>query len=276
MEKVALVTGSSSGIGLETVLALARDGYHTFASMRDVGKAGELEHAAKKENLSINVIELDVNKEESIVATIKKIISEDKRLDVLVNNAGYGQFGCTEDVSVDEFRKQFETNFFSIVRIIQQVVPIMRKQKSGIIVNISSVAGRIGLPGSSAYISTKFALEGLSECLRYELGQFGIKTTLIEPGVIKTNFFNSMKIPESKIDPKYKELTEHILTGLKMMSELGTAPSQVADAVIKAINADEVLPRYVVGTDAAMFLEAKKAKTDLEFEKYMSKELFPG
>ena len=276
MEKVALVTGSSSGIGLETVLALARDGYHTFASMRDVGKAGELEHAAKKENLSINVIELDVNKEESIVAAIKKIISENKRLDVLVNNAGYGQFGCTEDVSVDDFRKQFETNFFSIVRIIQEVSPIMRSQKSGIIVNISSVAGRIGLPGSSAYISTKFALEGLSECLRYELGQFGIKTTLIEPGVIKTNFFNSMKIPESKIDPKYKELTEHILAGLKMMSELGTAPSQVADAVIKAINADEVLPRYVVGTDAAMFLEAKKAKTDLEFEKYMSKELFPG
>ncbi|HIE46462.1 MAG: SDR family oxidoreductase [Nitrosopumilus sp.] len=276
MEKVALVTGSSSGIGLETALALARDGYHTFASMRDVGKAGELEHAAKKENLSINVIELDVNSEESIVAVIKKIISENKRLDVLVNNAGYGQFGCTEDVSVDDFRKQFETNFFSIVRIIQKVAPIMRNQKSGIIVNISSVAGRIGLPGSSAYISTKFALEGLSECLRYELGQFGIKTTLIEPGVIKTNFFNSMKIPESNADPKYKELTEHILAGLKMMSELGTAPSQVADTVIKAINADEVLPRYVVGTDAAMFLEAKKGKTDLEFEKYMSKELFPG
>jgi NAD(P)-dependent dehydrogenase (short-subunit alcohol dehydrogenase family) len=276
MEKVALVTGSSSGIGLETVLALARDGYHTFASMRDVGKSGELEHAAKKENLSINVIELDVDKEESIVAAIKKIISEDKRLDVLVNNAGYGQFGCTEDVSVDDFRKQFETNFFSIVRIIQEVAPIMRNQKSGIIVNISSVAGRIGLPGSSAYISTKFALEGLSECLRYELGQFGIKTTLIEPGVIKTDFFNSMKIPKSNADPKYKELTEHILAGLKMMSELGTAPSQVADTVMKAINADEILPRYVVGTDAAMFLEAKKAKTDLEFEKYMSKELFPG
>jgi len=276
MEKVALVTGSSSGIGLETVLALARDGYHTFASMRDIGKSGELEHAAKKENLSINVIELDVNKEESIVATIKKIISDNKRLDVLVNNAGYGQFGCTEDVSVDDFRKQFETNFFSIVKIIQEVAPIMRNQKSGIIVNISSVAGRIGLPGSSAYISTKFALEGLSECLRYELGQFGIKTTLIEPGVIKTNFFNSMKIPESNADPKYKELTEHILAGLKMMSELGTAPAQVADTVMKAINADEILPRYVVGTDAAMFLDAKKAKTDLEFEKYMSKELFPG
>ena len=276
MEKVALVTGSSSGVGLETALALARDGYHTFASMRDTEKAGELEYAVKKENLSIDVIELDVDKEESIVSAIKKVVADKGRLDVLVNNAGYGQFGCVEDLSVDDFRKQFETNFFSIVRIIQEVSPIMRKQNSGIIVNISSVVGRMGLPVSPAYISTKFALEGLSECLRYELGQFGIKTTLIEPGVIKTNFFNSMKVPESKIDPKYKTLTDNILAGFKMMVEMGTAPSQVADVIIKAIHDDEILPRYVVGTDAAMFMEAKKMKTDLEFEKYMSKELFPS
>jgi len=274
MEKVALVTGSSSGIGLETVLSLARDGYHTFASMRNIEKAGELQHAAKKENLPIEVIELDVDKEESVVSAIKKVVEDGGRLDVLVNNAGYGQFGCTEDVSVDDFRKQFETNFFSVVRIIQEVAPIMRKQKSGNIINISSVAGRMGLPGSPAYISSKFALEGLGECLRYELGQFGIKTTLIEPGVIKTNFFNSMKVTESKADPKYKELTDNILAGLKMMVEMGTPPSQVADVVMKAIHDDEMLPRYVVGTDAAMFMEAKKMKTDLEFEKYLSKELF--
>jgi len=276
MEKVALVTGCSSGVGLETALALARDGYHTFASMRDIGKAGELEHAAKKENLPIDVIELDVDKEESIVSAINKVVTDGGRLDILVNNAGYGQFGCTEDVSVDDFRKQFETNFFSIVRIIQEVAPIMRKQNSGIIVNISSVVGRMGLPGSPAYISTKFALEGLSECLRYELGQFGIKTTLIEPGVIKTNFYNSMKVPESKTDPKYKALTDNILAGLKMMAEMGTPPSQVADVIIKAIHDDEILPRYIVGTDATMFMEAKKMKTDLEFEKYMNKELFPS
>lgn len=275
MEKIALVTGSSSGIGLETVLSLARDGYYTFASMRDIKKAGELEHAVKKENLPVEIIELDVDKEESIISAVKKVLTKNNRLDVLVNNAGYGQFGCTEDLTVDDFRKQFETNFFSIVRIIQEVAPIMRKQGSGNIINISSVVGRMGLPGSPAYISSKFALEGLGECLRYELGQFGIKTTMIEPGVIKTNFFNSMKVPESKIDPKYKTLTDNILAGLKMMVEMGTAPSQVADVVMKAIHDDEMLPRYVVGTDAAMFLEAKKMKTDLEFEKYMSKELFP-
>ena len=276
MVRVALVTGSSSGIGYETALALARDGYHTFASMRNTSKAEELRKIADKENILISVIELDVDKEDSIVDAIKKVMSDANRIDVLVNNAGYGQFGCTEDVSIEDFRKQFETNFFSVVRIIQEVAPIMRNQGSGIIVNISSVAGRIGLPGSTAYISSKFALEGLGECLRYELGMFGIKTTLIEPGVIKTNFFDSMKISDSKIDPKYKQLTDKMLAGLKMMVELGTAPSQVADVVIKAIHDEEVLPRYIVGTDAAMFMEAKNSKSDLEFEKYMSKELFSG
>ena len=276
MQKVALVTGSSSGIGYETSIALAKDGYQTFASMRDVSKGTKLTEFAQKENLPIKVIELDVDKEESIENAVKKVESEVHRIDVLVNNAGYGQFGCTEDVSVDDFRKQFETNFFSVVKIIQEVAPIMRKQNSGIIVNISSVAGRMGLPGSPAYISSKFALEGLGECLRYELGMFGIKTTLIEPGVIKTNFFDSMRIPESKKDPKYKQITENMLAGLKMMVEMGTPPVQVAEVVIKAIHDEEMLPRYIVGTDAAMFLEAKKSRSDLEFEKYMSKELFPS
>ena len=274
MDKIAVVTGSSSGIGYETALALARDGFYTYATMRNTSKASEIQDAAKKEKLKIDVIELDVDKEESIKSAINKIISEKNRIDVLVNNAGYMVFGCVEDVPLNDFRQQFETNFFSIVRIIQEVAPIMRKQGSGTIVNISSVVGRMGLPGSSAYISTKFALEGLTECLRYELGQFGIKITLIEPGVIKTNFFSSMKKVEPKSDPRYKELTEKILSGLKMMVEMGTHPSEVAKVVIKAINDKEILPRYVVGNDASMFLEAKKMKTDIEFENYMKKELF--
>ncbi len=276
MAKVALVTGSSTGIGYETSLALARDGYHTFASMRDTSKAAKLLETAKKEGLPLEAIELDVDDGESVKKAVEKITSEKGCIDVLVNNAGYGQFGCTEDVTLDEFRMQFETNFFSIVRIIQQVAPTMRRQKSGIIVNVSSVVGRIGLPGSTAYISTKFALEGLSECLRYELGQFGIKTTLIEPGVTKTNFFDSMRIPESRSDPKYKEMTDNILSGLKMMVEMGTEPSQVASVIIGAIHDEEILPRYTAGTDAAMFMEARKMKTDIEFERYMSKELFSG
>ena len=276
MQKVALVTGSSSGIGFETCIALAKDGYHTFASMRDIKKSQKLKQTADKENLPITILELDVDDEGAIVSTIKKIIDEVNHIDVLVNNAGYGQFGCLEDVSVEEFRKQFETNFFSIVRIIQEVSPHMRKQGSGIIVNISSLAGRMGLPGSPAYISSKFALEGLSECLRYELGMFGIKTTLIEPGVVKTRFFDSMKLPETNKDPKYQQITENMVSGVKMMVEMGTPPSKVAEAVMKAIHDKEMLPRYVVGTDALMFMEAKNSKSDIEFEKYISKELFPG
>ena len=274
MEKIALVTGCSSGIGFETSLELARHGYYTFASMRNLGKASPLREAAKKENLTLEIIELDVDNEESIKSAVKKIMTDTGRLDVLVNNAGYMVFGCVEDVPIEEFRKQFETNFFSIVRIIQEVAPIMRKQTSGVIVNISSVVGRMGLPGSPAYITTKFALEGLTECLRYELGQFGVKTTLIEPGVIKTNFLSSMKTVEPKTDPKYKELTEKILSGIKMMVEMGTHPSEVAKVILKAIEDKEILPRYVVGNDASMFLEAKKMKTDLEFENYIKKELF--
>ena len=276
MQRVALVTGSSSGIGFETCLALAKEGYHTFASMRDIKKGEKIKEIADKENLPIEIIELDVDSEESIVSAIKQVVSDGGRLDVLVNNAGYGVFGCVEDTPMEEFRKQFETNFFSIVRIIQEVSPIMREQSSGTIVNVSSVVGRMGLPGFPAYVSTKYALEGLTDCLRYELGQFGVNVTLIEPGAIKTNFFDSMKIQESKADPKYKKLTDHMLSGLKMMAQLGTEPAQVAEVILKAIKADEILPRYIAGTDAAMFMEAKEAKTDLEFEKYMSKELFPS
>jgi len=274
MEKVALVTGSSSGIGFETALALARENYFTFASMRNTDKAEKIQEIAKKENLNLEVIELDVDIEESIKSAVKKIQEQKGRIDVLVNNAGYGLFGCVEDITIDDLKAQFETNFFGVVRLIQEIAPSMRKQGSGIIVNVSSVAGRIGFPGTPAYISSKFALEGLSECMRYELSPFGIKTIIIEPGVIKTNFFSSMKVIEAKQDSPYKEITEKVMNGVKMMSEMGTPPDEVAKTIIKAIQTEEPLPRYIVGSDASMFLEAKRMKTDIEFENYLKKELF--
>jgi len=275
MEKIALVTGCSSGIGLETALALARDGYFTYASMRNKAKSSEIEQVAKKENLPLKVIQLDVDDKDSIKSAISQIMKEKNRLDVLVNNAGYGIFGCLEDISVEELKEQFETNFFGIVRMIHEAAPIMRAQKSGSIVNVSSVAGRIGFPGSPAYISSKFALEGLSESLRYELSQFGVNTIIIEPGVIKSNFFKSMKFPKSpKPDSPYRELTEKVVGGIKMMAEMGTHPKEVADTIVRALKEKNPLPRYPVGNDAAMFLEARKMKTDIEFENYLKKELF--
>jgi len=274
MEKVALITGCSSGIGYETALALARANYFTFATMRNTKKADKIQEIAKKENLSLEVIELDVDIENSIKSAVKKILDQKGRIDVLVNNAGYGLFGCIEDISIDELKAQFETNFFGVVRLIQETAPIMRKQGSGIIVNVSSVAGRIGFPGTPAYISSKFALEGLSECMRYELSPFGIKTIIIEPGVIKTNFFSSMKTTKGKPNSPYKEITEKVMNGVKMMAEMGTPGEEVARTIMSAIQTEVPLPRYIVGSDAAMFLEAKRMKTDIEFENYIKKELF--
>ena len=275
MENVALVTGCSSGIGLETAVSLAREGHFTYATMRNMKKSEDLDKIVHDEDLPIKILELDVDDEESVDNTIAKIMEEKGRIDTLVNNAGWGMWGTVEDVSIEEFKQQFETNFFSIIRMIQKVAPIMRKQKSGNIVNVSSVAGRIGFPVSPAYISSKFALEGLSECLRFELGPFGINVIIIEPGVIKTNFFDSMKMAKkSNSDSVYNEITSKVVSGVKMMAEMGTESKEVANTIIKSINAENPLPRYIVGNDAMMFLEAKKMKTDIEFENYIKKELY--
>ena len=273
MDKVALVTGSASGIGFETALELAREGYHTYATMRDVKKGDRILDIAKKENLKIKVIELDVNNENTIKKAIETIINEKKRIDVLVNNAGYFLVGCLEDLTITDLKEQFETNFFGVVRTIQAVLPTMRSQKSGTIVNISSVAGKIGFPVTPGYISSKFALEGLSESMRYELFPFGIRTIIIEPGVIKTNLFSTLKKVTKKESP-YTDMTEKVMNGLLMMSEMGTPPQEVAKTIVKAVSSENPLPRYPVGNDAIMFLEAKKDKTDIEFENYIKKELF--
>ena len=275
MEKVAVVTGASSGIGFETALALAKEGYYTYATMRDTKKSDKIKELGQKDNLKIDVLELDVDDEGSVKTAMKKILDEKQRVDVIVNNAGWGLWGCVEDVSVDEFKAQFETNFFSIIRLIQKVGPTMRKQGSGKIVNISSVAGRIGFPASPAYISSKFALEGLSESLRLEMSPFGVDVIIIEPGVIKTNFLNPVKLAKkSESDTAYSDITAKVVSGVKMMAEMGTPAKEVADTIVKAIKDDKPLPRYIVGNDASMFLEAKKGKTDIEFENYLKKELY--
>ena len=260
MESVALVTGCSSGIGLETAIALGREGHFTYATMRDVKKSGSLDKIVNDEGLPIKVLELDVDSEKSVDDAIAKIMEEKGRVDTLINNAGWGMWGAVEDVSIEEFKQQFETNFFSIIRLIQKVAPIMRKQKSGNIVNVSSVAGKIGFPVSPAYISSKFALEGLSECIRFELGPFGINVIIIEPGVIKTNFFDSMKMAKkSNSDSVYNEITSKVVSGVKMMAEMGTESKEVANTIIKSINAENPLPRYIVGNDAICLLYTSDA-----------------
>jgi NAD(P)-dependent dehydrogenase (short-subunit alcohol dehydrogenase family) len=198
-QQIALITGSSSGIGFETSLRLARNGIYTYGTMRNLNKSNEILGYARKDNLPLKVLRLDVTDEESISDAIDKIISEKSRIDILVNNAGYSLLGPLEQLHIDEINEEFETNFFGIIKLIQSVLPMMRKQGYGRIINISLLAGRIGFPLSSAYVSSKFALEGLVESLRYEVQPFGIHVSLIEPRVIKTNFVNNMKIGKNVI-----------------------------------------------------------------------------
>jgi short-subunit dehydrogenase len=169
--------------------------------MRDLSKADLIKNIAEKEKLSLKVIQMDVDKDNSVAEAFKQICEDDYRgggrIDILVNNAGFGLFGALEDQSIEDIKKQFETNLFGAIRTIQQVLPIMRNQRSGVIVNISSLAGYVGFPASSVYNSTKFALEGVSESLAYEIEPYGISIVLIESGVINTNFVENITIPDN-------------------------------------------------------------------------------
>ena len=155
----------------------------------------------QKEGLPIRVVQLDVTDDYSVKNAVDHIISEAGRIDVLVNNAGYSLGGALEDLSMEEIKSQYETNLFGLIRVIQAVLPTMRKQRSGRILNISSGTGIFGFPGISAYVSTKFAVEGLSESIAFELEPFGIKVILIEPGFVKTNFVHAMVVAKKAQDP---------------------------------------------------------------------------
>ena len=197
---VAVVTGTSSGIGFETALTLARNGFYTYATMRNLKKSTSIKEIANKEALPLKVVQLDVDNDDlSAKNAIQEIISEKQRIDILVNNAGYGLIGPIEDISIEEeLKPQFETNLYGVIRVTQQVLPIMRRQKSGRIINVSSIGGIVGYPFSAAYCSTKFALEGLSESLSYELDEFGIKVILIEPALVISDFHNNVKMAVKK------------------------------------------------------------------------------
>lgn len=269
--QVVLITGCSSGIGYETALMLARNGFHTFATMRNTKKSDSLEEIIKKERLDLNIRELDVNDDTSIENTINCIKSEANRIDVLINNAGYGLVGFFEDLTLDEIRNQFETNFFGVLNITKKIIPIMRLQKSGTIINVSSGAGQVGFPGISAYVSTKFAIEGFSESLMYELFPYGIKVVIIEPGVIKTNFFRNCIVSEHsmKKSSPYSRSLDKFQKNVELMQEHATSPFDVAKVILQVLGNNEPKQRYIVGNDVAMILEAKKNLSDVEFKKMM-------
>lgn len=308
MEKqsIAVVTGSSSGIGFETSLLLARNGFYTYATMRDRLKADKIEKIANKENLPLEVLSMDVDNDDSVRNAIHKIIDEKKKIDILVNNAGYGLFGALEDISIEEIKKQFDTNLFGAIRTIKEVLPTMRKQKNGIIINVSSIAGVVGIPAECIYVSTKFALEGLTESISYELQPYGIKVVLIEPGVINTNFVPNIKFPkpidnklqqpllkeEEEKKPKvnysnndikkknsshYSNTIDIFLSHYYPAMKNALLPKEVATVILEAIknvsNSSECLFRYLVGGDAKTFAQAKKNMSDSQLHEFISNKL---
>lgn len=274
-KKIAIVTGSSSGIGFETSLLLARNDFYTYVTMRNIDKFKAITNLKQKEKLSLEVLQLDVTSDESVKEAIQKITNEQERIDVLVNNAGYALVGPFEELSIEEFKEQFETNVFGVIRVTQAVLPIMRRQRCGTIVNISSIAGKIGFPLTSAYASSKFALEGLSESIAYEIEQFGIKVILIEPGVIKTNFNNNLKIGKRvTIDSNspYVEMTQKRISRFKPRFESGSPPIEVAKVILKAITSENQSElRYLVGNDAFKLMEIRNNMSEKEFGKIVIK-----
>lgn len=307
MEKdqpTAIVTGTSTGIGFETSLLLARNRFYTFATMRDTSKSTKIEKIANDENLPLEVLTLNVDDSNSVKETIQKILTKRKQIDILVNNAGYGLFGALEDISMEQIKQQFETNLFGAIRMIKETLPIMRKQKNGIMINVSSIAGIIGPPTSSAYASTKFALEGLCESISYELEPYRIKVILIEPGVINTNFVPNIRLPTlikdkppQQSSPEEKELINEItnddskkmnyshysstvnafLSHYYPAMKSAPLPQEVSAVILESIkiakNSPECFFRHIVGKDAKAFFQAKKTMTDSLLHKFISDKL---
>jgi NAD(P)-dependent dehydrogenase (short-subunit alcohol dehydrogenase family) len=275
-QKVAFVTGTSSVIGYETSFKLARNGFLTYATMRNLNKSKNINSLAEKEKLPLKIVQLDVTDDGSVKNAMQSIIAEASRIDVLVNNAGYSLNGAFEDVAMEELKAQYETNLFGVTRVTQAALPIMRKQKSGIIVNISSGVVTIGgFPGGSAYVSTKFAIEGLSKSMAYELEPFGIKVVLVEPGVIRTNFINGIVAAKKSQDPNspYSQMMQKMAASFEPLLKNGSSADVVAKVVLKAVTSENPSPKYLAGKDIEAWMEAKTSMSDEEFHNMMKQNM---
>jgi NAD(P)-dependent dehydrogenase (short-subunit alcohol dehydrogenase family) len=264
MSKVAIVTGASSGIGESTAQTLLNNGFTVYAAARRMDRMAGLAAAGAK------LLSLDVTEESSMLAAVQRVLSDTGRVDVLVNNAGYGSYGALEDVSLDEARRQMEVNVFGLARMTQLVLPAMRAQSSGTIVNISSIGGKMYEPLGSWYHATKFAVEGLSDCLRMEVKPFGIRVVIIEPGAIETEWTGIAASNMEKVSG-HTAYAEQTRRHLRLFRELKSAapPEVVADAILKAVNAKHPKTRYVMGGGAHPILALRKLLPDKGFDKVL-------
>jgi NAD(P)-dependent dehydrogenase (short-subunit alcohol dehydrogenase family) len=263
--QTALVTGASSGLGKVIAKQLIKDGLTVIVAARRVGQMDDLK------TLGAHPIALDVSKEESITAAVSEIEERFGGVDVLVNNAGFGVYGALEDVPMDEARYQFEVNVFGLARLTQLLVPHMRQRKSGRIINMSSVGGKIYTPLGAWYHATKHAVEGLSDCLRLELAPFGIDVVVIEPGIILTEFGNVIEEAMKKHSGSgpYADMAASVAnaTANSYKAGGGSSPQLIADTVSRVIKARRPKTRYAVGKYAKPLIAIRKWLGDRAFDR---------
>jgi short-subunit dehydrogenase len=265
MGKVVLITGASSGIGKVTAIKLKKAGFKVYACARRVDALETLK------NYDINTFYMDISVDDSIVSGVNHVIQKEGKIDILINNAGFALYGALEDIPLNEARYQFEVNLFGLARLTQLVLPHMRKNKGGKILNISSIGGKIATPLGSWYHSTKFALEGLSDCLRLELKQFNIDVILIQPGATKTSLGNiaKEKAVQRSGSGEYKDMAlkiERILSEVEK-SRLCANADTVAKEILKAILSKKPKTRYTPTFSAKSTLLLRKILTDKHFDK---------
>lgn len=265
--KTVLITGSSSGIGKATSIHLARSRYKVYATMRNLEKADSLLKIVKDENIQLEVLELDVNDQKSCENAVYQILSEEKKVDILINNAAISGSGSVEETSIDVYKEVFETNFFGALRLIKLILPGMRKRNEGRIINISSVGGRIAIAPHSPYNSSKHALECLTETLAQEVRRFNIKISLIEPGVVLTPIHKNV-IESSDENSPYYEFRRRIIMMFKKEFETALRPQDVADLILEIIKDENPKLRYLIGEDAIKWSDVRNSITDEQWLTY--------
>ena len=260
---VVVVTGTSTGIGLSTAITLGRGGHTVFAAMRNLDRGAELREATAKEKLPITIVKLDVDDDSSVEAAFKEILQEKGHIDALINNAGIAGGGPVEEAPIDVFRQIMETNFFGALRCTKAVLPSMRERQSGCIVNVTSVAGQFGWACQGAYAASKWALEGLSECLAQELSPFKVRLAIVEPGIIAT----PMASRPRPVPPPGPYSTTRRRFGSVFIESLKTptSPFEVAKVIQDIVEGRRTKLRNPAGPDGDSFIQWRKKKTDEEW-----------
>jgi NAD(P)-dependent dehydrogenase (short-subunit alcohol dehydrogenase family) len=258
---IAMVTGSSSGIGLATAVTLARGGHKVVATMRNLGAAGEIHKIIKAERLPVTVASLNVDDDGSVSDTVGRVLAENGRIDILINNAGVPGGGLVEEVPIGLFRQVMETNFFGALRCIKAVIPSMREHHHGCIVNVSSVAGRVASAAMGPYAASKWAFEALSECLAQEMRPFNVRVVIIEPGFIATPIFGKLTpVPKDSPYPHQRRLTARFSASRTKAS----SPYLVSAKIQQIVESESWQLRYPVGADAVSIIDWRASKTDEE------------